>query len=461
MKLLGFEITRPKERKPIQQKYQRSQMRASEFEYGASIFGGYQSANEIKTFKMMRNLISFLDAAVLKRTLLLGDFEIYGEDDTTTEFLQNYKKTIRENYFGRGWINFLHQHADSTYTTGIGLSERINRDDMSGALHLMNGDPEYLRFIKDQEQGYVLGFQTPGMGQPKAYERPEMIYYTAFDKRYGSPKGYSLFHGLEFATQLQTRLMQALHNQVWRIGDPIYVAITKGETVESEYDGVGPEAVSNNFSTQLKSIFQARSQGQVGDAHLYMPGDYEFEVKALGVDGIPLFDFNINSRLVLEQLITKTHLPPYAFGFYQWNSNYKMSTDQQKLLIQAVESDRDKLESIIDRDFGMELFLAGKRKKFWFEWMPIDLTDLMDNANAGKANAEALKANVDTQVSLLWMNGLIDDNTLMNNLEMIGAIDKNANKQKIIESLGNVRKLALLNQITKETAKRETNAILH
>jgi len=63
----------------------------------------------------MRNLVSFLDASVLKRVLLLGDFEIYGEDDSTTEFLQNYKEKIRENYFGRGWIGFLHQHADSAF----------------------------------------------------------------------------------------------------------------------------------------------------------------------------------------------------------------------------------------------------------------------------------------------------------------------------------------------------------
>ena len=451
MNILGYEISKKKESK--RHTPQNAQIRSSEVYSG---FGSYSAQNDVKTFKIMRDLVSFLDASVLKRTLLLGDFNIYGEDDTTTEFLNNYKKRVKENFFGRGFTPFLHQHADSVYATGIGISERVMRDDLGGASQLMNSDPENLRFIPDAENGYILGYQTSGMFQPKPFENQELVYYTAFDKRYGSPKGYSLFHSLEFATQLQTRLMQALHNQVWRIGDPVFVAVTKGETVESGEYGIDAENVSNSFKSQLGSISKARSRGQVGDAHLYMPGDYEFEVKALGVDGMPVFDFTANSRVVIEQLITKTHLPPYAFGFYQWNSNYKMSTDQQKLLISAVNSDRMSLNEIIERDFGMELFANGMRKKFHFEWKDVDLTELVDSARANKANAEANEKNVNTQINSLWMNGIIDDNQLMDALEFYGAIPENANKQKILDNLGNIRKMALLKNVSQSVLNDKT-----
>lgn len=471
MRLFGLEIVNRNRLSELVQsevkrqttgKYSRSQMRAGEFDYSGTFANTYSNAGEIRTYKMMRNLVAFLDAAVLKRVLLLGDFEIYGEDDQTTEFLRMYKKTVRENFFGRGWINFLHQHADSVYTTGIGLSERINREDMSGALHLVNGDPEYLRFIKDIEEGYILGYQQSGMSQPKPFANPENVYYTAFDKRYGSPKGYSLFSGLEFATQLQTRIMQALHNTTWRMGDPIFLAVTKGETVESgEYDGAAPADVSNNFKAQLKEVAKARSQGQVGDMHLYMPGDYQFEVKALGVEGMPAFDFTANSRVVIEQLITKTHLPPYAFGFYQWNSNYRMSTDQQKLLVQAVESDRQKLDAVIERDFGMELMAAGLRKKFWWEWSDVDLTDMVDNARVGLMAAQARKSDADVQVNLLWMNGIINDQQLIDGLTAYGVITESTNIQKMLDSLGNIRKLALLKNITNEVMRTQTTKVLN
>ena len=463
MKIGNFEITWPFKKSAIvpqktnEVKYMNSQIKPGAFDYAGTFAGSYQDAQSIKTYKYMRNLVSFLDASVLKRVLLLGDFEIYGEDDATTEFLRNYKDKVRENYFGRGWINFLCQHADSVYATGIGLSERINREDMSGALHLLNGDPECLRFIPDNEVGYILGYQTMGMFAPKPFENQENIYYTAFDKRYGSPKGYSLFHGLEFATQLQTRIMQALHNNVWRIGDPTWVTVTKGEKVESgEYDGVGPKAVYNSAKTQFKEVAQDKSQGRVRDMHFYMPGEYEFEITALGANGIPAFDFTMNSRIVIEQLITKTHLPPYAFGFYQWNSNFRMSDDQKKMLISAVQSDRLKLDPIIERDFGMELFYSGRRKKFWFVWNSVDLTDMVDNARVGHLNATALEKNVATQVNVLWMNGVIDDNQLMEALEGYGAVGEKTNKQKMLDSLGNIRKLALLKNVSQSVLDKKT-----
>ena len=442
-------------------KYMNSQIRPGVYDYSGSFANSYNEMQDVKTYKFMRNLVSFLDASVLKRVLLLGDFEIYGEDDATTDFLRNYKNKIRENYFGRGWTNFMYQHADSVYATGIGLAERVQREDMSGALHLLNGNPEYLRFIRNDEFGYVLGYQTSGMFEPQEFPNQEFIYYTAFDKRYGSPKGYSLFHGLEFATQLQTRIMQSLHNNVWRIGDPTWLTVTKGEKTDSgDYDGIGPQKIYESAKKQLKEVAQDKSRGRVRDMHFYMPGDYDFSVQALGADGIPVFDYTMNSRVVIEQLITKTHLPPYAFGFYQWNSNFRMSDDQKKMLISAVQADRIKLDPIIERDFGMELFYSGRRKNFWWEWKKVDLTDMVDNARAGHLNAVALEKNVSTQVNLLWANGLINDNELIAALEDYGAIGDKTNKQKVLDNLGNIRKLALLGKVSQDILNKKTIAIV-
>jgi len=191
-----------------------------------------------------------------------------------------------------------------------------------------------------------------------------------------------------------------------------------------------------------------------------MPGDYQFEVKALGVEGMPAFDFTANSRVVIEQLITKTHLPPYAFGFYQWNSNYRMSTDQQKLLVQAVESDRQKLDAVIERDFGMELMAAGLRKKFWWEWSDVDLTDMVDNARVGLMAAQARKSDAEVQVNLLWMNGIINDQQLIDGLTAYGVITESTDIQKMLDSFGNIRKLALLKSVSNEVVRTQTMKVL-
>jgi hypothetical protein len=464
MRLLGVEILRrPKLAEMIKReisqydnsnKYALSQIRRGE-STNWSFTANYKDVQEIRTYKLMRNLVPFLDATVLKRTLLLGDFDVWGDDDASTEYLRNYKNTVKEGYFGNKWINYVYHLADSAYTTGIAVGERVNRADMGGTAQLLVGDPEVLRFIRDDEVGYILGYQQPSMIDPVPFDNPDNIHYLAFNRKYGNPRGVSMFQSLEFAVQLHTKIMQALHNNVWRIGDPIFISVVKGEVTDT-YSHTGPASVSGGFRTQLSETLKTRSKGQTGDIHVYMPGDYEFEVKALGVDGFPVFDFTLNSRIVIEQLLSTSHLPQHAFPLYNWNSNYRMSQDQQRLLITVIDADRSKIDAIIGRDFEMELFAAGIRSKVYWEWHDVDLTELVDKARSGLMEAQARKADIETLVNMLWMNGLIDDNTLTSKLEEYGIFDDESEKQKVLDSLGNIRKMALLKNVSQNVLRRQT-----
>jgi len=431
-----------------------SQLKSSQYQGNYS--QSHKTSQEIAIFKFMRNQLSFLDATVLKRTLLIGDYDVYGEDKATTEFLNNYKNRVKENYFFRGQSSFIHQMADSTYATGVGLGEKILREDMSGTQMLLNGDPQYIRFMKDSDLGYVLGYQSDGMFEPKPFPNQELIYYSAFDRRYGNPKGYSIYHSLEFATQLMTKIMQALHNTTWRIGDPTFLSITKGNKLK---DSIGPKEVSKRIATQFTEIAKDRSRGRVRDLHVYAPEGYDITMSALGGDGVPAFDFTKNSRVVIEELITKSHLPPYAFGFYQWNSNFRMSSDQLKMLITAVNDDRAALAPIIERDLGLELFYAGRNKKFWIEWHDVDLTEISEKARANHLNAAANKANADTQLNL-WLNAVISDEELRQALIGYNIIRENQDSQKSFDQLEQLRKLYLVGKISQEHFKNNSQLII-
>jgi len=138
-----------------------------------------------------------------------------------------------------------------------------------------------------------------------------------------------------------------------------------------------------------------------------------------------------------------------------------MSTDQQKLLVQAVESDRQKLDAVIERDFGMELMAAGLRKKFWWEWSDVDLTDMVDNARVGLMAAQARKSDAEVQVNLLWMNGIINDQQLIDGLTAYGVITESTDIQKMLDSFGNIRKLALLKSVSNEVVRTQTMKVLN
>jgi len=85
---------------------------------------------------------------------------------------------------------------------------------------------------------------------------------------------------------------------------------------------------------------------------------------------------------------------------------------------------------------------------------------MVDSARANHLNAAALARNVETQVNLLWMNSIISDSELDEALEKYGAIGDKTNRQKILDNLGNIRKLKLLGKITQEMANKKAMEVI-
>jgi len=136
-----------------------------------------------------------------------------------------------------------------------------------------------------------------------------------------------------------------------------------------------------------------------------------------------------------------------------------MSSDQQKMLLAAVKDDRGMLTPIIERDLGLELFYAGRRKKFWIEWHDIDLTEISDKARANHLNAAANKANADTQLNL-WLNAVISDQELREALIGYDIIQENQDSQKSFDRLEQLRKLFLVGKISQQMFKEKSQLII-
>jgi len=404
----------------------------------------YPGTTNLSLYRIIREIVSFLDVAVLKLGLYVGDFEVYSDNERSQDALRDFKDNVKVNYFSRGLKEFLKQMIESTLALGMGIGERVDNGSLFGETRLFNGNAEFLRFIPDKQEGIVLGYQPTGVFQPKPFENPDNVYFLAFDQRDGNPWGYSIFNSLNFVARIYTRLNEALHNQAWRIGDPIYFTMVMGDSDDAEQELA--EDISNNIKDQFESVSALKAQGEVGDMHIWGPSGFDIKIKMLGADGeTQLMDFEFPSRMVIEQMTAKLLLPPWDYGLYNWNSNYKMSDAQQDALKSVLWGYREKINPHIEDIINKESVKAGFVGTPWRHvWNDIDFTDRADRAKAAHLEASTQEKLVGNQLTI-WGMGIIDDEQLYDNLTNIGVVDIEAsNKQKAIENLHIYRKLLLL-----------------
>lgn len=412
--------------------------------------GEYYPLNkDLRLYRLIREIVSFLDVAIIKLTMYVGDFEIYSDDTKTQELLREWKERgCKTNYFQRGLREWLKQMVESTLALGMGIGEYVDNGSLYGETWLFNGNAEYIRFMPDEENGIALGYQPEGTNRAQKFEDQERVFYTAFDQRDGNPFGYSIFNSLNFVSRIYTRLNESLHNQAWRLGDPVYFSTVMGDgTVEDDPEQELAESISNNIRGQFDAINELKNAGQVGDMHVWGPNGFDIKIQMLGADGsVPIMDFEFPSRMVIEQMTAKMLLPPWDYGLYNWNSNYKMSDAQQAALKGALMDHRSTLNPIIERILNRQAIKFGSSGRKWFiRWNEIEFTDRSERAKAMHLEASAQEKLTNNQLNI-WSMGVIDDGELYENLVDLGVVNpETSNKQKVIDNLNSYKVLLLLN----------------
>jgi hypothetical protein len=445
MRIAGFEITRIKNQEtmlPAGQVHGKASGSVS-IRYG-SYSSNVPSNWDMSVYRAIRQAIPFVDMAVIQLSMMVGQFSVECESDADQKLSDEFLKKARVNFLSYGVSNWTKQMVDSTLHLGMGIGEINTTGD-----HLTNGIPENIRFIKEGEE-YILGYQQPQTSQTVVVD-PDKCFYSTFVQRDGNPFGYSIFYSCPFVSQMYTMLQESMYNTIWRFGDPSIVSIVMGD--KDNPGDKNPEVLSGIIKTGLQDVYQARNQGKVKDMHLYSPGGYSIKFQALGADGkTQMFDFHFPSRFLIESIITVTLLPPYRFALYDWNSNYRMSTDQAEALKANIYSYRETMTNIADR-LMYYFFMSRKRTgaKFKIVWPEIDWTDAKESAETRNLDAETLATIAETYISL-WQNQLISDNDVYDSLITIGVLGEKTNKDVFIKNIAKYKKLILLSKVPEKIA---------
>ena len=106
----------------------------------------------------------------------------------------------------------------------------------------------------------------------------------------------------------------------------------------------------------------------------------DLDIKTIGADGgFP--DTETAVRLLLEQLVSRTGLPPFLLGL-SWSSTERMSAQQADVMTSEIWGIRRSLTPVLERVCGLWMAMHGYAEEFEIVWNDVNLQDELDEAKA-------------------------------------------------------------------------------
>ncbi len=264
---------------------------------------------EAEIYRSLREALPILDAAITKLVRLTGGFTVRCPDKHAEAGLLQF---LRQMPCGRGQYgidSFLGVYLDSLLTYGSAVGELIT--DGKHLRAVCWGDVRRIEVRQGSSPLELTLCDAATLGG-KPFPRQELLLFTALNPEVGNPYGVSLLRSMPFLADILLKIYQTLGTNWERAGNVRFAVVYKPgeESLASRRVQERSQLIAQRWSEAMQS---ART-GTVRD--FVTVGDVE--IKAIGADcAIP--DCQAPVRLLIEQLISQTGIPPFLLGL-NWSS---------------------------------------------------------------------------------------------------------------------------------------------
>lgn len=335
---------------------------------------------DTRLYRAIREAVPVLDSAVMKIIRLTGGFQVRCGDERAQRELGKFLKTVNVGRAQRGISAFLDSYLDSMLTSGRAVGEiAVRGGNDIGALLCGN-----VCDVTVREGASPLDFTLCGRGEGgdiSPFKYQELILFTPFNPETDSPYGVSMFRSMPFLTEILLKIYQSIGTNWERVGNLRYAVVYKpnGDILDKAYARERSEQIAKEWSAAM----QSGKSGSVRD--FVAVGDVD--IKVIGAEN-QILDSEVPVRQILEQLISRTGIPPFMLGL-NWSSTERMSAQQADLMTSELTAIRRTLEPVIERICDLWLRLHGYACGFEIEWEPINLQDAVEEARAALYTAQA------------------------------------------------------------------------
>ncbi|MDE7262632.1 MAG: phage portal protein [Oscillospiraceae bacterium] len=341
------------------------------------MLGGYTALQrgEVRLYRAIRESVPVVDACIYKIIRLCGGVSVQCEDPEADRELRRFLERVDVGRGQRGINAFLDQYLDSMLVCGQAVGEIVPTASKRDIAAVLCGRVED---VQVREGDGPLDFQLCGQdayGQISPLPQQQLLLFTPFSPETGSPYGVSLLRSMPFLTELLSKIYYAIGVNWERMGNVRFAVVYKPGSGEWE------RGMAQERSRQLASEWsRAMERTRSGDVRDFVAvGDVD--IKVIGADN-QVLDSSVPVRQILEQLVSKTGIPPFMLGL-SWSSTERMSTQQADLLTTEMTAIRRSLTPTVERICQLWLRMHGYCCAFQVIWDDINLQDLLEEAKAG------------------------------------------------------------------------------
>lgn len=343
---------------------------------------GYVPMNvgEERVYRELREAIPVLDAAVGKLVRLSGGFQVQCRDGKAQEKLEEFLKTVPCGRGQYGINHFLAGYLDSLLTYGRAIGEMVvSQGHMRAvcwgdvtALEIQEGDSPL--------ETVIWGPDERGILRPLPYQH--LLLLTTMNPEPGSPYGVSMFRGMPFLADILMKIYETIGANWERAGNVRYSVICKGD------ENLDPAIAQERGRQIAEEWARAMEEGKNGTVRDFVAvGDVE--IRVIGGES-PILDSEVPVRQIMEQLVSKTGLPPFLLGL-NWTTTERMSAQQADILTSEIWAIRRTVQPAVERICRMYLALEGLDNRLEILWDDISLQDITEEAKANLYHAQAEK----------------------------------------------------------------------
>ena len=334
--------------------------------------------HEERIFRQIREAVPVLDAAVGKLVRLCGGFDVKCPSKAAEERLRYFLKTVNCGRGQYGIDSFLAGYLDSMITCGRAVGEMVVADGRLRAVCWGDVTELEVRQGNNALEMELWGRDEYGMMRALPYQN--LILFTTWNPEPEHPYGVSMFRGMPFLAEILMKIYNTVGVNWERAGNVRYSVVCKpGEHL----DPVAAQERGSQIAGEWARAMEDVQSGMVRD--FVAVGDVE--IKVIGGEA-PILDSQVPVRQILEQLVSKTGLPPFLLGL-SWSSTERMSAQQADLLTSELWAMRRTVAPVLERICRMYLALEGLDPRVELVWDDISLQDMAEQAKAEYYRAQA------------------------------------------------------------------------
>ena len=341
---------------------------------------------EERVYQELREAIPVLDAAVGKLVRLSGGFQAKCRNDAAQVRMEEFLRTVPCGRGQYGINNFLAGFLDSLLTYGRAVGEMVVAGGKLRAVCWGDVNTLEIQVGANPLEMELWGPDERGMMRPLPYQH--LLLFTTMNPEPANPYGVSMFRGMPFLAEILMNIYQTIGTNWERAGNVRYSVICKGG---EELDPAVAQERGKQVAQEWSRAMEAGKNGTVRD--FVAVGDVE--IKVIGGEN-PILDSEVPVRQILEQLVSKTGLPPFLLGL-NWSTTERMSAQQADILTSELWAIRRTVQPTIEKICRTFLALEGLDNRVEIQWDDISLQDITEEAKADLYRAQAAKYEFEAQ----------------------------------------------------------------